>query len=154
MEQLQSHIWLTASSISYMGKYLRISSYISKPFLTYDVATALLWISLYMRKKFLYFFYQCTRTRKRPLLTYSLVKLNGKCAPYMLHTSRPAWRHWTTVNWSWQWQEAGQRAFPARTSSTANNAATRTPPLFPILGAWNVSSKKYFLVLANIIMYK
>ncbi len=31
MEQLQSHIWLTASS--YMGKSLRISSYIRKPFL-------------------------------------------------------------------------------------------------------------------------
>ncbi len=33
MKQLQSLIWLTASS--YMGKYLRISSYIRKPFLIY-----------------------------------------------------------------------------------------------------------------------
>ncbi len=48
MEQLQSHIWLTASS--YMGIYLRISSYIRKPFFIYDFATAPLWISLYMRK--------------------------------------------------------------------------------------------------------
>ncbi len=48
VEQLQSHIWLTASS--YMGKYLRISSYIKKPFLIYDFATAPLWSSLYMRK--------------------------------------------------------------------------------------------------------
>ncbi len=48
MEQLQNHTWLTASS--YMGKYLRISSYIRKPFLIYDFATAPLWISLYMRK--------------------------------------------------------------------------------------------------------
>ena len=48
MEQLQSHIWLTASS--YLGKYFRISSYIRKPFLIYDFATAPLWISLYMRK--------------------------------------------------------------------------------------------------------
>ncbi len=47
-EQLQSHIWLTASS--YMGKYLRISSYIREPFLIYDFATPPLWISLYMRK--------------------------------------------------------------------------------------------------------
>jgi hypothetical protein len=47
VEQLQSH-WLTASS--YMGKYLRISSYIRKPFLIYDFATAPLWISFYMRK--------------------------------------------------------------------------------------------------------
>jgi hypothetical protein len=38
MEQLQSHIFLTASS--YMGKYLHISSYIRKPFLIYDFATA------------------------------------------------------------------------------------------------------------------
>ncbi len=55
MEQLQSHIWLTASS--YMGKYLRISSCIRKPFLIYDFATAHLWISLYTRK--IFFFYQC-----------------------------------------------------------------------------------------------
>ncbi len=48
MEQLQSHIWLTASS--YMGKYLRISLYIRKPLLIYNFATAPLWISLYMRK--------------------------------------------------------------------------------------------------------
>jgi hypothetical protein len=33
-----------------MGKYLRISSYIRKPFLIYDFATAPLRISLYMRK--------------------------------------------------------------------------------------------------------
>ncbi len=36
--RLQSHILLTASS--YMTKYLRISSYIRKPFLIYDFATA------------------------------------------------------------------------------------------------------------------
>ncbi len=48
MEQLQSHIWLTTSS--YMGKYMRISSYIRKPFLIYDFATALVWISLHLRK--------------------------------------------------------------------------------------------------------
>jgi hypothetical protein len=49
VEQLQSHIWLTASS--YMGKYLCISSYIRKPVLIYDFATAPLWIS-YMWGKF------------------------------------------------------------------------------------------------------
>ncbi len=47
MEQLQSHIWLKASSS--MVKYFRISSYIRKPFLIYDFATAPLWISLYMK---------------------------------------------------------------------------------------------------------
>jgi hypothetical protein len=39
MEQLQSHIWLTASS--YMVKYLRISPYSRKPFLIYDLCTIL-----------------------------------------------------------------------------------------------------------------
>jgi hypothetical protein len=53
VEQLQSHIWLTASS--YMTKYLRISSYIRKPFLIYDFATASLWIPLYMRNIFFSF---------------------------------------------------------------------------------------------------
>ncbi len=48
MEQLQSYIWLTASS--YMGKYLHISSYIRKPFLIYDFSTDPIWISLNMRK--------------------------------------------------------------------------------------------------------
>ncbi len=50
MEQFQSHIWVWLTASSYMGKYLRISSYIRKPFLTYDFATAPLWISLYVRK--------------------------------------------------------------------------------------------------------
>ncbi len=47
-EQLQSHAWLTASSIIYdYRRYLRISSYIRKPFLIYDFATAPLWIYKY-----------------------------------------------------------------------------------------------------------
>ncbi len=54
MEQLQCHKWLTASS--YMGKYLRIFSYVWKPFLIYDFATAPLWISLYIWGKFDYLF--------------------------------------------------------------------------------------------------
>jgi hypothetical protein len=37
IEQFQSHKWLTASTnSSYIWKYLRISSYIRKPFLIYD----------------------------------------------------------------------------------------------------------------------
>ncbi len=48
MAQLQSHIWLTASSYKY--KYLGISSYVRTPFLIYDCVTAPLLISLYMRK--------------------------------------------------------------------------------------------------------
>ncbi len=58
VEQLQSHIWLTASSN--MGNYLRNSSYIRKPFLIYDFATAPLGISLYMRKIY-FLFCQCTK---------------------------------------------------------------------------------------------
>ncbi len=42
-----------------IGKYLRISSYIRKPFLIYDFATAPIEISLYMRKSS-FSFYQCT----------------------------------------------------------------------------------------------
>jgi hypothetical protein len=48
MEKLQSHKWLTASS--YMKKFFGISSYIRKPFFIYDLATAPLWISLFVRK--------------------------------------------------------------------------------------------------------
>ncbi len=46
-DRLQSHIWLTASP--YIVKYLRISSYIRKPFLIYDFATDPIWISIYCR---------------------------------------------------------------------------------------------------------
>jgi hypothetical protein len=60
MEQLQSHIWLTASS--YMGKNLRISLFIRKPFLIYDFATAPLWIP-YIWGKFDFLFYQCNAGR-------------------------------------------------------------------------------------------
>ncbi len=56
MEQLQSHIWLTASS--YMGKYLRISLYIRKPFIIYDLH--LLHSEFpYIWGKFYFLFYQC-----------------------------------------------------------------------------------------------
>ncbi len=50
MEQLQSHIWLTASSYIWGNMYLRIPSYSRKPFLICDFAAAALWISLYLRK--------------------------------------------------------------------------------------------------------
>ncbi len=39
--------YMTITASSYMGKYLRISSYMRKPFLIYDFATAPLKISLY-----------------------------------------------------------------------------------------------------------
>ncbi len=55
-EQLPSHICLTASS--YMTKYLRISSYIRKPFLIYDFTTAP-YEFLYIWGKFYFLFYRC-----------------------------------------------------------------------------------------------
>ena len=56
MEQLQSHIWLTASS--YKRKYLRISSYIRKPFLIYTLQ--LLHSEFpHIWGKFHFLFYQC-----------------------------------------------------------------------------------------------
>jgi len=48
MEQLRSHKWLTV--YSHMVKYLRISSYIRKPFIINDFETNPIWISLHIRK--------------------------------------------------------------------------------------------------------
>ncbi len=70
MEQLQSHKWLSASS--YMAKYLRISSYIRKPFssyltlqllLIYRVKFSFLFISEKLRGRILYVIYS---TRLHP----------------------------------------------------------------------------------------
>ncbi len=63
--------YITASS--YIGKYLRISSYIRKPFLIYDFATALLWISLYMSKIWFSFLsvYDLAMNCRSTLKTYS-----------------------------------------------------------------------------------
>jgi hypothetical protein len=47
-DRMQRHIWQTAAS--YMGKNLRISSYIRKPFLKNDFAPDPISISLYIRK--------------------------------------------------------------------------------------------------------
>jgi hypothetical protein len=66
MEQLQSHVWLTASSPHYMGKYLRISWNIRKPFLIYDFATAPLRLSLCMRKIRFSFFSVCAASSATP----------------------------------------------------------------------------------------
>ncbi len=59
LEQLQSHTYMTNGLLIY-GEI--ISSYIRKPFLIYDFATAPLRISLYICiwGKFDFLFYQCT----------------------------------------------------------------------------------------------
>ncbi len=74
-ERLKSHIWLTASW--YMTEYLRISSYIRKPFLIYDFATAPIWISLYMRKIF------------SPFLSMYIALLRPQTATF--YNLRPCW---------------------------------------------------------------
>jgi hypothetical protein len=74
----------TASS--YMGKYLRISSYIRKPFLIYDFATAPFWIST--RKNSIFFFISVQQH-------YLLIgqKIFIKCFVHVCHTkSTPAKR--------------------------------------------------------------
>ncbi len=48
VEQVQSHIWGRASW--YMRKCANISSYMRKPLVIYDFATAPFWISSYIRK--------------------------------------------------------------------------------------------------------
>ncbi len=72
VEQLQSHIWLTASS--YIGKYLPISSYIRKPFLIYDFVTAPLWISPIYEENLIFFF--ISAPRRRMTVTSSLYEIS------------------------------------------------------------------------------
>ncbi len=79
-KRLQSHIWLTASSN--MNKYLHISSYIRKPFLVYDFATAPVWISLHMRK--IYFsFLSVHNIFTEGMLTFTRLNHRG------IHKKRP-----------------------------------------------------------------
>ncbi len=67
-DRLQNHIWPAASL--YITKYLRISSYIRKPFLIYDLATDPICISKYCRwGKFYFLFYQCVECRLRAAVT-------------------------------------------------------------------------------------
>ena len=63
---------------SYMLQYLRISSYIRKPFLIYDFVTAPFLISLYcIWGKFFYIFYQCIRRFfTSGLSDFSLLKID------------------------------------------------------------------------------
>ncbi len=53
-DRVQSHIWLRASS--YMIKYLRISSYIRKPFLIFDFASESHLNFLIYEENFVFFF--------------------------------------------------------------------------------------------------
>ncbi len=76
MEQLQSQIWLTASS--HMVKYLSISSYIRNPFLINDFATAPFWMSLYNMRKIWYSFLPVQRSAIalcRPILTFAIIEV-------------------------------------------------------------------------------
>jgi len=78
---LHSHIKLTASS--YMTKNLRISSYIRKPYVICDFATAPFWISLNMKKKIIYFLLvQKQHTRYAFLLFFSQKEERGNVASH------------------------------------------------------------------------
>ncbi len=68
MEQLQSHIWLTASS--YMVKYLRIFSYNRKPFSSYMTLQLLHFGFPYIQGKFSFLFYRWIAKRKNSLCMY------------------------------------------------------------------------------------
>ncbi len=65
---IHRHLYSSTASSS-MVKYLRISSYIRKPFLVYDFATDPIWTSLYIycRRKISFSFYWCDR-KPYPLL--------------------------------------------------------------------------------------
>ncbi len=106
MEQLPSHIWITASS--YMGKYLRKSSYNRKPFLIYDFTTSPLWISLYTRK-----------------IWFSFLSVN-----------RPTHPHLNCNNWWLDFEKIAlclySRGISVNYSSTFFNTASFAAPQIPI----------------------
>ncbi len=64
-----------------MVKYLRLSTYISKPFLIYDFATDLIWISLHLGKiSFSFWSMYCTvHTGKAMELTYEFIWTTAAC---------------------------------------------------------------------------
>ncbi len=73
-DRLQSHIWLTASS--YMVKYLRISSYIRKPFLLYDSASEFPHI---YKEKFVFFFISVAAGRVKFWPSRWWVSVSNRC---------------------------------------------------------------------------
>jgi hypothetical protein len=96
-EQLQSDILLTASS--HMGKYLRIASYIRKPFLILYMTLQLLYSEFpNIWGKYDFLFYQCSKcsifpwicTRRVPSMEfakfypYSISIVPVKCKQYLL----------------------------------------------------------------------
>ncbi len=85
-DQLQNHIWLTASS--YIVKYLRISSYIRRPFLIYNFANDPIWIS-YLWGKFRFLFYQCMfhKLSSQAFASF-LINLVQRQASYRLHVRK------------------------------------------------------------------
>ncbi len=100
MGQSQSHILMASS---YMVKYLRIFSYIRKPFLGYDFATAPFWISLYMRKNLIFFFISAVHSTNT-----GIYKILSFCVRF---NPPPWWRLW--------------RGPAARRTSSASPAAAR-----------------------------
>jgi hypothetical protein len=82
---VQSHMLLTASP--YMTKYLRISSYIGKPFLIYDFAPDPFWIFFIYEENFISFL------AKMPILL----------TPGLKCSRTPRGICWGEVRWTWAW---------------------------------------------------
>ncbi len=84
-QQLQSHILLTATSLTV--KHRRFFSYIRKPFLIYDFATAPIWISLCMRKILFYFlsvYYDYQYVRIHGTIGYKTLKGVASCLGFLI----------------------------------------------------------------------
>ncbi len=87
MQPPHSEFLIYEENLLLFFSYLRISSYIRKPFLIYDFATAPLWTSFYMGK--ILFFYQCTTPHwkctvilqiTKPLPSYLLYSHQRRCS--------------------------------------------------------------------------
>ncbi len=103
IEQLQRHIWLTASS------------YIRKPFLIYDFATAPLWIFFYMRKirfSFLSVYYTTVLANSN-----TLFRQGDGCLCALLSQRRAA-QHLRRLRWTTRHQAGHQRHLSAIFSIT------------------------------------
>ncbi len=102
-EQLHSLIWLIASS--YVTKYLRITSYIRKPFLVYDFATAPLWISLFMRKIWLNFFTSAAKKTFLHKLKNILIKETRNSNFFIMYNSfsfGQSSKDWVEIKQKWK----------------------------------------------------
>ncbi len=110
---------ITAPYSSYMTKYLRISSYIRKPFFIYDFATASIWMSLYMRNILFLFISAWPHSsdgERKFFLSVCIGHVQPFCTAPKIHWSyiftlvRDNWwpvdwgrESWSPARWAWGW---------------------------------------------------